>query len=151
MIPGARYVHTNLIAFDWRNLARFYSEVFGCTPVPPERHYAGPALERGTAVTGARLDGIHLTLPGYEGGGPTLEIYTYSIVADSSHPAVNRPGYAHIAFAVDDVERARQSVLDAGGRGVGDVVTLRTATGSAVTWCYVADPEGNILELQRWG
>ena len=37
MITGARYVHTNLIARDWRELARFYVEVFGCELVPPER------------------------------------------------------------------------------------------------------------------
>jgi hypothetical protein len=29
-------------------------------------------------------------------------------------------------------------------------VTLTTSAGSTVTWCYVADPEGNIVELQRW-
>jgi hypothetical protein len=29
-------------------------------------------------------------------------------------------------------------------------VTLTTATGARVTWCYVTDPEGNIIELQSW-
>jgi hypothetical protein len=33
---------------------------------------------------------------------------------------------------------------------VGEVVTLTTADGRRVTWCYVTDPEGNILELQSW-
>lgn len=42
MIAGARYGHTNLIAKDWRLLAR-YEEQFGRTPVPPERlQAAGP-------------------------------------------------------------------------------------------------------------
>ena len=40
MIHGARYGHTNLIAADWRALASFYEELFGCVPVPPERDYA---------------------------------------------------------------------------------------------------------------
>jgi predicted enzyme related to lactoylglutathione lyase len=30
-----RYVHTNIVAEDWRRLADFYAKVFGCTPVPP--------------------------------------------------------------------------------------------------------------------
>ena len=47
MIAGARYGHTNLVAADWRALARFYEEVFGCVPVPPERDYEGPELEMG--------------------------------------------------------------------------------------------------------
>jgi len=29
-------------------------------------------------------------------------------------------------------------------------VTLQVATGAKVTWCYVADPEGNAIELQSW-
>jgi hypothetical protein len=47
MIAGAKYGHTNLIAKDWRALARFYEEQFGCTPVPPERDFKGSDLERG--------------------------------------------------------------------------------------------------------
>lgn len=56
----------------------------------------------------------------------------------------------HIAFAVDDVEAARHEVLRAGGDSVGEVVTLQTTDGRRVTWCYVTDPEGNIVELQSW-
>jgi hypothetical protein len=29
-------------------------------------------------------------------------------------------------------------------------VTLTTSSGSRVTWCYAADPDGNLLELQAW-
>ena len=150
MIRGARYAHTNLIARDWRKLAAFYQQLFGCEPVPPERDYAGPALEAGTGVPGARLRGIHLRLPGHGPDGPTLEIYTYVPEKEASAPAVNRPGFGHLAFEVDSVPDARAEVLAAGGRAVGDVVTLTTSVGSRVTWCYVTDPEGNILELQRW-
>lgn len=150
MIQGSRYGHTNLIARDWRRLAAFYQELFGCEVVPPERDYAGPALEAGTGVVGASVRGVHLRLPGHGRDGPTLEIYSYSIEADAPTPAVNRPGFAHIAFQVDAVHSARREVLAAGGRPVGDVVTLATATGARVTWCYVTDPEGNIIELQSW-
>lgn len=150
MIRGVRYGHTNLIARDWRRLASFYEELFGCVLVPPERNYAGPTLEAGTGVRGAAVRGVHLRLPGHGGDGPTLEIYTYSVEADGPPPAVNRPGFAHVAFQVDSVEDARREVLAAGGRPVGEIVTLTTATGARVTWCYVTDPEGNIVELQSW-
>ena len=49
-----------------------------------------------------------------------------------------------------DVETARNRVLNEGGSPVGDVVTLTTADGRRVTWCYVTDPEGNVVELQSW-
>jgi glyoxylase I family protein len=70
MIEGVRYVHTNLIARDWRALARFYEAHFGCVVVPPERDYAGAELEAGTGVAGAQLAGVHLRLPGHGGDGP---------------------------------------------------------------------------------
>jgi predicted enzyme related to lactoylglutathione lyase len=150
MIDGARYVHTNLVARDWRRLAEFYREHFGCVLVPPERAYEGETLEAGTGVTGAALSGVHLRLPGHGDDGPTLEIYTYSRLAGGEPPAVNRPGFGHVAFEVASVEDARAEVLAAGGSAVGEVVTLTTAAGRRVTWCYVTDPEGNVVELQSW-
>ncbi|MFQ5859722.1 MAG: VOC family protein [Anaerolineae bacterium] len=146
----ARYVHTNLIAEDWRALADFYQHVFGCVPVPPERDFQGEALEAGTGLAGARLRGVHLRLPGYDGDGPTLEVFQYNRLESRPETAVNRPGFGHIAFSVDDVAAARDEVLAAGGRAVGEVVTLEAAGGARVTWCYVTDPEGNIVELQYW-
>lgn len=71
------------------NGARFYTELFGCVLVPPERHYTGWTLEQGTGVS-----------------------------------AQNVLGFRHIA--------------------------LTTSAGTQVTWCYVTDPEGNIIELQSW-
>lgn len=150
MIANARYVHTNLIARDWRPLAAFYQSVFGCRAAGPERHYSGEELTAGTGVRATSVEGIHLLLPGGGDSGPTLEIFSYSVGQDGPVPAVNRPGLAHIAFAVANVADAREEVLSNGGAGVGDVVTLETPTGERVTWCYVRDPEGNIVELQSW-
>jgi catechol 2,3-dioxygenase-like lactoylglutathione lyase family enzyme len=146
----AKYVHTNLIAEDWQALARFYQDLFGCIPVPPERDFQGERLEAGTGIAGIHLRGVHLRLPGYREAGPTLEIFNCNRLERRAPPAVNRPGFGHIAFSVDDVVKAQQAVLRAGGQHVGEIVTLETADGAKVTWCYVTDPEGNIIELQSW-
>jgi catechol 2,3-dioxygenase-like lactoylglutathione lyase family enzyme len=148
MISGSRYVHTNLVARDWRRLARFYEDVFGCRPVPPERDLSGADMVAGTGVPGAHLRGMHLRLPGTGPNGPTLEIFEYSQPAADETRVVNRPGFAHIAFAVDSVTDAREQVLSSGGAPVGDVVTVAISPTAQVTWCYVRDPEGNIIELQ---
>ena len=150
MPTPAKYVHTNLIAEDWRRLAAFYQAVFGCVPVPPERDLSGPAMEAGTGIPGVHLRGVHLRLPGCGEDGPTLEIFSYSPQEGRPPSAVNRPGFGHLAFRVSDVAAARAAVLAAGGRPVGEVVTLAIAGGGTVTWCYLTDPEGNILELQSW-
>lgn len=89
-------------------------------------------------------------MPGNGAIGPTLEIFSYSRPQDGPPPAVNRPGFGHIAFAVDSVADARAEVLAAGGKPVGEIVTLTTAVGRRVTWCYVTDPEGNVVEFQSW-
>jgi len=146
----ARFVHANIVAQDWRRLVRFYERVFGCTPIPPERNLAGRWLEAATGVPDARIQGMHLRLPGYGDDGPTLEVFQYNRQEEQQDTAINRPGIAHIAFAVEDVETARQAVLEAGGGEVGDVVTLEVPGAGPVTFVYLTDPEGNVIELQRW-
>ena len=144
----ARYVHTNLVAENWRLIARFYESVFGCVPVPPERNYSGADLEPGTGLKGIGLKGVHLRLPGLGPNGPTIEIFQYDSLLSRPDLAVNQPGYTHLAFAVDDVPAARAEVLSAGGSAVGEVAVVQKADGERVEWCYVKDPEGNMIELQ---
>lgn len=38
---SARFAHTNIVSEDWRKLAQFYEQVFGCIPVPPEMRRSG--------------------------------------------------------------------------------------------------------------
>lgn len=144
-----KYAHTNLIARDWQRLAQFYETAFGCVRVPPERHLADESIARGTGIPGARLDGVHLRLPGFGSDGPTLEVFQYSEAVDAPLPTPNRVGFGHIAFAVDDVHAAREAVLAAGGTPVGPVEVVVLAGAGTITWTYVRDPEGNIVELQH--
>jgi catechol 2,3-dioxygenase-like lactoylglutathione lyase family enzyme len=141
---SARYVHTNIIARDWRVLARFYEDVFGCVRVPPERDLSGEWLDRGTGIAKAHVCGAHLRLPGHGDAGPTIEIFSYDEVAPQSHPVANRVGYGHVAFLVDDVARAMAEVVMHGGKP-GEIVS-----NGKVEFVYVRDPEDNLIELQRW-
>jgi predicted enzyme related to lactoylglutathione lyase len=146
----ASFVHANIVARDWKKLSRFYEQVFGCTPVPPERDLSGLWLEVATGIPDARIRGIHLRLPGWGDEGPTLEVFQYEHPEEAQETAINQPGIAHLAFAVQDVESARQAVIRAGGGEVGEVVTLDVPGAGEVTFVYMTDPEGNIIELQRW-
>jgi predicted enzyme related to lactoylglutathione lyase len=150
MTVNAKFVHTNLVAKDWKRLARFYERVFGCTPVPPERNLSGRWLDDAVGIPNARIQGIHLRLPGYGDEGPTLEVFQYDQEEEGLTAAANRPGFGHIAFAVDDVEVTRQAVLAAGGGELGQVVSVEVAGAGTITFAYLTDPEGNIVEVQRW-
>jgi catechol 2,3-dioxygenase-like lactoylglutathione lyase family enzyme len=150
VISGARYVHTNLIARDWRQLVRFYVEVFGCEPVPPQRDQHGPWLEAATGLEGARLQGMHLRLPGGGPDGPTLEIYSYVDTVARPLSMPNDTGYGHVAFAVDDVSNAVRELVDHGGTVLGEIASANIKGVGDLEVIYVRDPEGNIVELQAW-
>ena len=146
----AKYVHTNLIARDWKRLVRFYSDVFGGKPTGPERDMSGAWLDSVTSLPKAHLTGVHLCLPGYGEDGPTLEIFSYDELVKRGMPAANQHGFAHIAFAVDDVDRALQVVIAAGGSAVGKIATTEVDGVGVLRVVYARDPEGNIVELQKW-
>ncbi len=145
-----RFVHVNLVAADWRGLAAFYQEVFGCVPVPPERHLEGKWLSRATGVSDAVLEGIHLRLPGEGERGPTLEIFQYSEVLERLRPVANRHGFGHIAFEVDDVAEALKRIYAAGGGAIGEQVSTMIDGVGIIAFAYATDLEGNIIELQQW-
>jgi catechol 2,3-dioxygenase-like lactoylglutathione lyase family enzyme len=150
MVSGARYVHTNLIARDWRALVRFYVEVFGCEPVPPQRDQQGAWLDTATSLTGAHLRGMHLRLPGGEPDGPTLEIYSYDQTHVRASSMPNDSGYGHLAFSVEDVPSAVDEVLEHGGSLLGQIATTAVVGVGELELIYLRDPEGNIIELQAW-
>ena len=89
-------------------------------------------------------------LPGNGGDGPTLEIFSYDDMPDKQLPMPNDPSFAHIAFAVDDVEAALEAVISAGGSSVGEIATTEVGGVGFLQVIYARDPEGNIVELQKW-
>lgn len=63
---------------------------------------------------------------------------------------INRPGFAHIAFEVEDVEETLAEIIQAGGSCLGEVVTAEYPNQIEAVLVYARDPEGNIIELQSW-
>ena len=147
-----RYAHTCVVATDWRRLAAFYERVFACERLLPERNNSGEWVDRLTGLQHVHVRGVHLRLPnpGCDGVSPTLEIFQFDPSADRFPVAVNRPGFAHIAFQVDDVQEMRARVLGAGGQALGEVVTADIAGAGTAILVYLTDPEGNVIELQQW-
>ena len=148
--PRIRYAHTNLIANDWRKMLAFYVEVFDCVPVSSERDHHGAHIDDLTSLPGTRIRGQHVRLPGHGENGPTLEIFQYERNDPTPPTSLCRPGFAHLAFEVEDVAGKRAEVLARGGRDIGKVVTIDIADAGRLTLNYLSDPEGNIIELQHW-
>lgn len=150
MIRNPRFVHTNLVSRDFRVLAKFYTDVFGCVALLPERDYPPVDVDPGTGLSGVGVRGVHLRLPGGDDEGPTLEILEYAEVNDAPPAMVNRIGQGHIAFDVENVSDAQEEVVRTGGSEVGEIAFVVTLDGKPLKWCYVRDPEGNMIELLSW-
>lgn len=145
-----RFAHTNIVAANWRKLSDFYINVFGCTAKPPERHLSGEWLDKATGLKKAKLEGIHLLLPGYDENGPTLEIFSYSDTIENKLTPANHRGFSHIAFEVDDMNKTLNDALHYGGSLLGDITKKKIDGAGIIEFVYLRDPEGNIIEIQSW-
>ena len=144
-----RYVHTNIIAKDSKKLIEFYKEVFQCKSIGETRDLRGEWLDDLTGIQNSHIVGEHLCLPGYKDDHPTLEIFSYDSMEESTI-AINKCGIAHLAFEVDDVEKTLELLLQKGGKQLGKVVKTEYDDGRKAVFVYATDCEGNIIELQSW-
>lgn len=144
------YVHTNIIAQDWKKLVQFYVNVFDCKPRYPDRDMSGEWIDKMTGINDVHIKGIHLELPG-TGGKQTLEIFSYNKDRKGvDSPTINERGFTHIAFRTDDVQAIADKVLANGGTFYGEITEATIEDVGHLTAVYMRDPEGNIVEIQSW-
>jgi len=141
-----RFGHVNIVARDWRRLVKFYQEVFECEPVGPERNLKADWINESAGIE-VTIEGQHLRLPGTEA---TLEVFSYTPLQEIEPPMPNRTGFGHIAFVVDDVPAMLERVIAAGGSKLGTPRQGEIQGAGTIELVYCRDPEGNIVELQRW-
>jgi hypothetical protein len=123
---GAKFLHTNLVARRWEQLASFYEGVFGCIRVLPERDLHGDSIERGTGVAAPTSGACHLRLPGTGNDGPTLDFRGAFSITGVTAPTST-------SFATRDVPANVARHL-AGARRVPDVngiVEINSSTSAA--------------------
>lgn len=143
-----RFAHTNIVAKNWKALSAFYIEVFHCQVKPPERKLSGSWLDRATGLPNARLEGVHLILPGYDDNGPMLEIYSYQNMPGGEASMPNHAGWNHIGFEVDDVDRTLKEALKNGAQLLGRSSKISAPGVCELKFVYFRDPEGNVVEIQ---
>jgi len=145
-----KFSHVNIISNNWKILADFYIRVFDCKPKPPERDLTGEWVDKLTDLSNAKIKGMHLLLPGYDVNGPTLEIFQYNENISNSSKIINIEGFGHIAFAVEDVEQKLNLLIENGGSVVGELIDAEIGGVGKISVVYAKDPEGNIIEIQKW-
>jgi len=83
------------------------------------------------------------------GADATIELTRHAMSLAAPVPsgpveAAARRGLFHLAFTVTEMERAIDAAIDAGATLV---TTVRTNTRRDAWFAYLADPEGNLIEL----
>lgn len=141
-----RLLHVSLTARDADALSSFYRETLGFVARRPPRRLHGETVSRGNGVPNSDIWAIWLNQPDQQ--GPFLEIMEYGETVERPSPAVNEPGYAHLAFEVEDLQATIEKVLQSGGSMQGEVTNFGTQKQPHLI-VYVRDPEGNILELEQ--
>lgn len=137
--------HVSIAARSVDRLAAFYCEAFGCSVLRPRRTVTGERVWRGNGLADVSVESIWLSL-GAE--APFLELLQYDLWQDRAVPAVNEPGYGHMAFAVDDIEATYARIIASGGAALGEITNFGTP--EVPYWIvYMRDPEGNILEIEQ--
>jgi catechol 2,3-dioxygenase-like lactoylglutathione lyase family enzyme len=128
-----RLDHVGLTVADLDAMSRWYCAAFG---LDIEFEFA---LDH-VAFRGAMLLsplGHRIELLQRDGSGPGLQ------AADPVAAALTR-GFGHVAFDVPDVDASYHALL---GAGAAERMSPRPSPEPGVRMAYVADPEGNLLEL----
>lgn len=79
-----------------------------------------------------------------------MEIFSYDDWVDGEIPRINRTGFGHIAFEVENVDAILKKILAAGGGQIGERIVADYPDNVVASFVYATDPEGNIVELQNW-
>lgn len=132
--------HTGFVVADLEKAVAFYRDGVG---LEEQGRYerTGPGIEQVVGYEGAHLQIVLMGL----GGEHNLELIQYRSPDPAQRPTEERSvlGATHLAFQVDDIEKAFQTMVSNGAKALNPPKEL--AAGRVA--CYIQDPDGNWLEL----
>ncbi len=138
---GFRLDHAGLNVADLAAARSWYCEVFG---LEPELTLRVDAIELDIEMLIHPEHGYRLELLHRPGTAPDAGTGS----GKAAHPgeAALREGYGHIAFDVTDLDAAYERAV---GRGARPVMAPGPSPERGVRMAWVADPEGNLIELMH--
>ena len=144
--------HVGITVPDVEEAARFLIEAFGAEvlyDMPAPERAAGDPYPDEQSRLGIRPGARWITTKVLRlGDGPGIELFEYA--DDEQRPAATPAdlGVQHFSVYVDDIDAARQLVIDAGGHALeGPLLLPGVESGEGNQWMYVVAPWGGIIEL----
>ncbi|HEY5210918.1 MAG TPA: VOC family protein [Stellaceae bacterium] len=140
-----RTTHTGFTVADAATASAFFRDVLGFSVTDPVRH-GGPMVERMTGVPGAALEIVFAT-----GAGHTIEMIQYvtPVVPPTPRKRPCDPGFAHVAFQVDDIDAVVAAVEAAGYAAFSSPQIVLNGPRKGGKNVYVRGPEGIFIEFQQ--
>ena len=125
--------HVGLSVADLDAQTKWYSEAFGLRVSTPFE--IAPIELRGVFLVGQ--NGLAIELLQRTGSKPGLQ-------AANPAEALLTQGYGHICLRIEDVDAVHAQLLDA---GASERMAPQQSPEPGVRMSFVADPEGNLIEL----
>lgn len=129
-------MHIDHVGLNVANLdaqAAWYAKAFNLTTAKP--FTVEPLNLRGLFMT--NTDGFAIELLERQGSAPGPR-------SESVPAALLHQGFSHLCFRVAQVEPVHQHLLSIGAT---EIMSVRPAPEPGVIMSYVADPEGNLIEI----
>jgi catechol 2,3-dioxygenase-like lactoylglutathione lyase family enzyme len=129
--------HVNIASAELDRLVDFYAAFVGATAVKSPRLHSDPRLDAIADLPDVSLRARWLALPNAQ-----IELMQYhqpATTVQTGRRDAGVPGFAHIAFEVDDLQAAVQHLRHCGGQATDPVPGAFSTQGS--------DPDGNTLWL----
>ena len=135
--------HTSFTVADIEAAVAFWRDVMGFR-LDDLSSREQPWLGQVVGLPGATCRVAHL-----RGHGAHLELIEYDSDwrGESVFGPANRPGAAHLAFVVDDIEATVRRITAGGGSKLGEVALCGSGPVADCLAVYMKDPGGIIVEL----
>ena len=148
MINIRRFRHVAIIVEDLDRMVEFYTGVLGLK-LKRDFEIESEEFRKGIGIRDAKARGAHLMVP-----DSNVEIELFQFIEKQSVKGktsiANMIGYRHIAFIVDDLEKAVEILKRNGVEFFSEPITVNEPESvRGFRFVYFRDPEGNIIELNK--
>lgn len=136
--------HVGFSVKDIENSLFFWTHILG-GKLLREGKMSGPIIDE---VTGARGADVRMAL--LELAGIKIELLQYNNIQQPEEPSAPYiPGYAHLAFMVENFDTLLSKISDYGWKTPGKPQTVLSGPMQGTRVIYVQSPDGQTLELME--
>ena len=143
-----RFRHIAIIVQSMEVMLHFYRDILGFRIIKDFR-ISNPEFQKGIGLPDASARCVHLALPESTG---ELELFEFAQPnnRNGDYPAINDPGFRHIALVVQNLDEVVAELKKKGVIFHSAPVRFETPKEiKGFCFVYLKDPEGNFIELNE--